>query len=231
MNQERFVDYYEILQVSRNADLETIERIFRLLAKRYHPDNARTGNSERFSVLTEAYQVLTRPEKRAEYDARYESDRQDQWSLFFETPMSGVDEDRRIQQWILSLLYTTRRRGSSDPGMGVFELEKYLEVAEGQLEFHLWYLKEKGWIARTESGKYAITVDGVDWIAEKDRLLRRDRLLEEGSNQRSKQDPSQPSEEMNSGSFPSQRKALPREETNPDDHRNPTSLKNNLDKR
>ena len=66
--------------------------------------------------------------------------------------------------------------------MGVFELEKYLEVAEGQLEFHLWYLKEKGWITRTETGKYAITVDGVDWIAEKDRLLRKDRLLEEGNN-------------------------------------------------
>ena len=70
MNQERFIDYYEILQVSRNADPETIERIFRLLAKRYHPDNIRTGNSERFSALTEAYQVLTHPEKRAEYDVR-----------------------------------------------------------------------------------------------------------------------------------------------------------------
>ena len=32
-------DYYEVLQVSRNADFETIERVFRLLAKRYHPDN------------------------------------------------------------------------------------------------------------------------------------------------------------------------------------------------
>jgi curved DNA-binding protein CbpA len=212
MNQEHFIDYYEILQVSRNADPETIERIFRLLAKRYHPDNTRTGNSERFSALTEAYQVLAHPEKRAEYDARYESDRQNQWRLFFETPMSGVDEDRRIQQWVLSLLYTTRRRSSSDPGVGVFELEKVLDVAEGQLEFHLWYLKEKGWIMRTESGKYAITVDGVDWIAEKDRLLRSDRLLEEGGNSDFAKGPSRSSMGRDPGSFPPQRKALPREE-------------------
>jgi DnaJ-class molecular chaperone len=43
-----FVDHYEILQVSQTADTETIERVFRLLAKRYHPGNADTGDPRQF---------------------------------------------------------------------------------------------------------------------------------------------------------------------------------------
>lgn len=206
MNQENFVDYYEILQVSRNADHETLERVYRLLAKRYHPDNKKTGDSERFRMLTHAYATLSNPEKRAEYDAHYESDKSAQWSIFFESPMSGVDDDQRTQDWILSLLYSTRRRNASeDGGMGIFELEKYLEVAEGQLEFHIWYLKEKGWITRTDSGRFAITVNGVDVVADKNQLLRRDRLLGEGNNQTTQEDRRE--------SLPDHQKALPREET------------------
>jgi curved DNA-binding protein len=206
MNNENFVDYYEILQVSRNADMETIERVYRLLAKRYHPDNKKTGDEERFRTLTQAYSTLANPEKRAGYDAHYESDKRTQWSTFFESPMSGVDEDKHLQEWILSLLYTTRRRHASDDGgMGIFELEKYLDVAEGQLEFHIWYLKEKGWISRTDSGRFAITVTGVDVISDKNQLLRRDRLLGEGNGQRAQED--------NQESLPDRQKTLPREET------------------
>lgn len=181
MNKERFIDYYEILELSPNADSETIERVFRLLAKRYHPDNSRTGETERFSAITEAFRVLSNPEKRAAYDANYESERREQWSRFIKAPTSSGDTDRTIQDGILSLLYGTRRRTPSDPGMGIFELEKWMEEAEGQLEFHLWYLKEKGWIQRTESGKFAITVEGVDALATKNRFLRKDRLLTEGN--------------------------------------------------
>ena len=51
MDQISFVDYYEDLQISPNADLETIERVYRLLAKRYHPDNQATGSIEKFGRL------------------------------------------------------------------------------------------------------------------------------------------------------------------------------------
>ncbi len=189
MSEERFVDYYELLQVSRNADPETIERVFRLLAKRYHPDNTATGDSERFVALSEAHRVLSDPHERARYDARYESGKSSQWSLFFEAPLGGVDEDQRIQQWILSVLYQVRRRSSSDPGVGIYELENYLEMTEGQLDYHLWYLKEKGWLMRTDAGAWAITVDGIDWITEKDHLFRKDKLLPESSRSTSSHGP------------------------------------------
>jgi len=181
MAEDHFVDYYELLQVSQNADRETIERVFRLLAKRYHPDNNASGDSERFQAISEAYRILSDPEERARYDARYESDKQGQWSLFFEAPLSGETEDRRAQRWILSILYKLRRRNPEKPGMGEYELESYLEAADGQLQFHLWYLKEKGWAIRTDSGQWAITADGVDWVVKEDQLLRKDRLIGDGT--------------------------------------------------
>ncbi|MBZ9847988.1 DnaJ domain-containing protein [Mesorhizobium sp. CA14] len=50
-----FVDYYDLLEISPRATPETIERIFRYFAKRYHPDNQETGDERRFSDLVEAH--------------------------------------------------------------------------------------------------------------------------------------------------------------------------------
>ena len=62
------MDYYETLQISANAEPETIHRVYRLLAQRFHPDNNDTGNADRFRELAEAYEVLSDPERRAKYD-------------------------------------------------------------------------------------------------------------------------------------------------------------------
>lgn len=59
MKTNLFNDYYEDLQVSPNADLETVERIYRLLAKRYHTDNPVSGNAEKFEAITRAFRIIS----------------------------------------------------------------------------------------------------------------------------------------------------------------------------
>lgn len=63
-------DYYEVLGVSRDADKNTIKKAYRKLAKKYHPDTNQ-GNAqaaERFKEATEAYNILSDPEKKKMYD-------------------------------------------------------------------------------------------------------------------------------------------------------------------
>jgi curved DNA-binding protein CbpA len=178
MNQNNLIDYYEDLQVSSNADIETIERVFRLLAKRYHPDNNGTGNAEKFTRIKEAYNVLSDPEKRAAFDVKYEKERTRQFKNLSEASCSeGFETDQRIRHLILSILYVEIRKDPSHPGVGLWHLEKLIGWPEKILEFHTWYLKEKGWIKPTDTGGYAITANGVDVVEENELTLGKDRLI------------------------------------------------------
>ena len=52
MTETETLDYYELLEISPQATQETIHRVYRYLAARYHPDSAGTGNLEKFAQLT-----------------------------------------------------------------------------------------------------------------------------------------------------------------------------------
>ncbi len=160
-------DHYETLQVSPRADHETIERVFRHLAKRYHPDNLDSGDSARFSALVDAYRVLSDPSERGRYDASYQGVRETRWKLFDqETTSSEIISDTRIRVALLSILYQARRTNTADPGVGVIEIERLLACPENVVNFHMWYLRENGWIQRLETGLFAITASGVDRVFE-----------------------------------------------------------------
>ena len=150
-----FTDYYELLEISPNANSETIERIFRYFALRYHPDNSDTGDLSRFSEIMEAHDTLKDPVKRAQYDLQHKDNR---WKLAEEASKRDVV----IQDKLLSILYVKRRQNVNDPGIGHYELERLSGCPRDHLEFHLWYLNAKGWIGRLENGTLAITVEGVD---------------------------------------------------------------------
>ena len=65
-----FRDYYEILGIVPEADAQLIKRTYRQLARQYHPD-LNPGNQsaeERFKQLNEAYEMLSDPEHRRQYD-------------------------------------------------------------------------------------------------------------------------------------------------------------------
>jgi len=157
-----FTDYYEILEISPSANSETIERIFRYLAQRYHPDNQDTGDLIRFGEVVEAHNTLRDPVKRAQYDIQHKRLSGSRWKLVEEA--NGIGRDAVIQDKLLSILYVKRRQNINEPGIGNHELELLSGCPREHLEFHIWYLKAKGWIGRLENGMLAITVDGVDRV-------------------------------------------------------------------
>jgi len=65
----QFKDYYSIFGLPRDASQEDIKRVYRKLARKYHPDVSKEANAEeKFKELGEAYEVLRDPQKRAAYD-------------------------------------------------------------------------------------------------------------------------------------------------------------------
>lgn len=61
-------DYYKILGIDKNASQEEIKKAFRQLARKYHPDVAGKESEEKFKEINEAFQVLSDPQKRSQYD-------------------------------------------------------------------------------------------------------------------------------------------------------------------
>src|SRR5215211_5531747 len=113
-------DYYEVLQLSPRADQETVERVFRHLAKRLHPDNRETGSADQFTLLMDAYRVLSDVERRAQYDATFEGVREARWKIFGqESTTSEIANDSRVRLAMLSILYIARRNSASEPGVGI----------------------------------------------------------------------------------------------------------------
>lgn len=61
-------DYYKILEVSESADKAAIKAAYRKLARKYHPDVSGKAGEDKFKEINEAYEVLSDPKKREEYD-------------------------------------------------------------------------------------------------------------------------------------------------------------------
>lgn len=159
-----FVDYYEALQISPNADQETVHRVYRVQAQRFHPDNQHTGDAEAFRVISEAYQALGDPQKRAAYDVQHRNSLHQARREQFEQPAATLADEHRKRHEILTILYRKRLAHPDQPAMGLRDLLDLLGMPREQLEFSLWYLKEGGYLNRTDSARHSITLKGVELI-------------------------------------------------------------------
>jgi curved DNA-binding protein len=176
------IDYYEVLQVSPNADIELIQRVFRLLARRYHPDNQRTGNATLFRQLHEAYTVLSDAERRAQYDAIHESQRKQHWRLLASAARAENDfeAERALRLTLLEVFYTRRRLDPRAPALYPTELESLTGTPREHLEFTTWFLVQKNLLVRTDSSSLSITAGGVEYLEQHylENTRRRRRLRE-----------------------------------------------------
>ncbi len=156
-------DYYELLQVSPHAETDTIHRVYHVLAQRYHPDNAATGNSERFRQVVEAHAVLSNPDRRAAYDVRLAEEDQTRLRIFDSLENAeGVQAEVRKREGILRLLYTRRLLDANQASMRGPDFAKMLGCPLEHLEFSLWFLKEKRYLVRSDNNRFEITWQGVE---------------------------------------------------------------------
>ena len=170
-----FINHYETLEVSASASFETVERVFRYLAKRYHPDSADHGDIQKFARIADAYEVLGDPEKRANFDV--ELGKQKVAEVELVEGAGTVGDDTADRHRLLSLFYAQRRKDIKNPGLGLNTVEQLMGIPVEVLDFHVWFFREKGWIQREEGGAISITADGVEKLeASAERQAEQNRL-------------------------------------------------------
>lgn len=162
---ESAVNYYEVLQISRNADSDTVQRVYRILAARYHPDNVETGNLERFLAIKEAFEVLSHPDRRKKFDSHVEARTAQPLPIFLTREFSeGVNAESKIRLGILCLLYAKRRSNLDHPGLSLLDLEKLMAFPREHLLFAMWYLRSRKYVLQDDRSSMVITAEGVEYL-------------------------------------------------------------------
>jgi curved DNA-binding protein CbpA len=184
MFETEITDYYQLLEISPQATQETIHRVYRYMAARYHPDNLGTGNLEKFTQLTMAYNVLSDPDRRSEYNAQRATRQPSNRSPMSSTVdfMDQVEGDLNRRLAVLSILYYRRRIYPHSPEVSLAEIEQRMGFPRDYLDFTTWYLTKKGYISRADNSDFTVTIEGVDFIeTQRATIPVLDRLLTSGS--------------------------------------------------
>ncbi len=159
------IDYYEFLQISPHADPDTVHRVYRFLAARLHPDNTESGNPEMFALLKSAYDVLSDPVRRSEYDAVRKSGESKATPLSASIDfMDSLEGELNRRLAVLALLYFRRRANPYAPEVSLAEIEVRMGFPRDYLDFTTWYLLKKGYVTRADNSDFTLTAQGVDFV-------------------------------------------------------------------
>lgn len=102
-------NYYEILEVNETASQEVIERVYKLLAKKYHPDmnldNPKEAE-EKFKEVTTAYETLSNLEKRKKYDEELACERQQNDKTAYAATQQNYTTNSKNDSYTNNIAYT-----------------------------------------------------------------------------------------------------------------------------
>ncbi len=188
-----FIDYYAFLMISPQADRAMIEWAARLMLTRYGEKNPHTADPEKHELVKTAYRTLVDAKRKAEYDKLRQqhagggapaSDEEqptggethgERRSRDGRVPISKIKVEhtatlddsrvqRRLRQAVLSVLYDIIITNPRNPELGRAEIARAVGCRVDDLEFAVWFLREKDLIKTSNSGLYAITSVGVEWV-------------------------------------------------------------------
>ena len=191
--QAKELSLYELLQVDRNAHSTIIRYAYRYLAAMFHPDNSETGDAEKFRIITDAWKTLSDDTRRQAYDMTLavqdaskpqakqagaaSSFGRDSMPKFERTSLTWNEVELRVA--VLQVLLAQRRKKPASGGCSGKMLMDVLQIDDvSEVEFALWYLREKSMIETGERA-FLITAVGLDYLTEQ---LSKTQILDGGTN-------------------------------------------------
>lgn len=149
-------DHHALLRAGVAGDAEGLDRLYRALAFRYHPDNRDSGNVETFLRIKEAYRILA-PSRPSQEDFEIAKPLK---TIGLQVELRGLKDKRNA---VLGLLCQRRIGDYRNAFVSPVELESLTGMAADEVGFILWYLRERGAVTLCEnSPAYAISAAGID---------------------------------------------------------------------
>jgi hypothetical protein len=161
----KFQDHYAILGVDPKAALEAIQIAHERLAQRYHPDTPQTGDKVKFESIELAYEVLSDPVLRLSFDQVKGIDQDDAILTFAGLEFfEALGRQSGLRAAMLCVLYDRRRKKPSKPSLSIRHIDSMIQATHDELNFALFYLKQKGLVIGDDKSNMMITVDGMDYL-------------------------------------------------------------------
>jgi curved DNA-binding protein CbpA len=161
----KFQDHYTILGVDPRATLEAIQIAYARLEQKYNLKTAGSGDQDKLDSVTLAFEVLTDPALRLEFDKVKGIDQDDANLMFAGLEFfEALGRQAGLRSAMLCILYDRRRKKPSKPSLSVRHIEGMIHATNDELNFSLFYLKQKGLVVGDDKSNLQITVDGMDFL-------------------------------------------------------------------
>jgi curved DNA-binding protein CbpA len=161
----KFQDHYQVLGIGPSSDSDAIRDAYTKLSAKYNLGNPATADREKFEAVALAYEVLSDPTARRVFDEVRSGPAKEPESQFAADEffrMLEVETMRR--KAILCLLYDRRRQNPIRPALSLRQVESLIASTSDEIQFSMWYLKQKGYAASDDKSNTQITVPGIDFL-------------------------------------------------------------------
>jgi len=160
----KFQDHYVVLGIEPQSDSETIQAAYAALTRKYGIDSEEWDETK-LERVHRAFEVLSDPVQRREFDkivgaTAVEPTPKFSGAGFFD----GLARQGALRSALLCILYDRRRTNPFKPSIAMRVLEGMIEASEEQLNFALWYLKQRSWVTTDDKSSLQISVDGMDYL-------------------------------------------------------------------
>lgn len=160
----KFQDHYEVLGVDPKASSEVIQAAYARMADKYHPQSGTNPDHEKYESITLAFEVLSDPELRSDFNKLKGIGQDDKPKFSGLTFFEQYGRDTHLRIALLCVLYDRRRTKPFTPALSMRHLEAIFSASSQELNFAIWYLKQKNLVTMNDKSSLQITTEGMDYL-------------------------------------------------------------------
>ena len=160
----KFQDHYAVLNVGPNAQFEEIEVAHERLASLHDPQQGEDPDPEKYEAVQLAFEVLSDSDLRRDFDKIKGVVRDERPKFSGEPFFEALSRPSGLRASLLCILYDFRRLHPFTPAVSMRNVLGMLKATQEEVNFALWYLKQRNLAVSDDKSNLVITADGMDFL-------------------------------------------------------------------